>query len=63
MYYDEANSHPLYSDVFFADILAFTQPMELASEDFIMGDEGITSILSDILMVKRPQLEIQHMMN
>ena len=36
MYYDEANSHPLDVDVFFADIPTSTQPMELGGEKVII---------------------------
>ena len=32
VYYDETNSHPLDADVFFADVLTSTQPIELDGE-------------------------------
>ena len=35
MYYDETNSYSLDADIFFADILTSTQPMELDGEEVI----------------------------
>ena len=35
VYYDETNSHPLDADVFFANVLTSTQPMELDGEEVI----------------------------